>query len=137
MARRGSSAAIDDTKAVEATAAAASSEPPIMRVRRPKRSPMRAMTGRAAMAAMENTARLTPMASPSPPSSFSMNRGITETAIPTNTKKASVAAVTITNGAVTSRGRVGSVTGAMMGHQRPSERVHSPSPAARRMSQGT
>ena len=75
---------------------------------------MRAIVGRAAMAATENTARLMPIASPSPPSSFWMKRGSTVTAMPTNTKKAPVANVTTRNGAVMSRGRAESVIEAMI-----------------------
>src|SRR6476620_11313706 len=75
---------------------------------------MRAIIGRAAIAAIEKTARLTPMANPSPPSSSSMNRGRVETAIPTKTKNARVATVTMTKGALIKRARAESVTEAMM-----------------------
>jgi hypothetical protein len=62
---------------------------------------------------------------------------MTDTAIPTNTKNARVAVVTITNGAVTNRGRVAAVTEAMMGHQRRSDGRHSRPTRRRHMSQGT
>src|SRR6478672_8150853 len=89
---------------------------------------MRAIIGRAAIAAIEKTARLMPTASPSPPSSSSMNRGRVDTAMPTKTKNARVATVTMTKGALIKRARAESVMEAMMASSTPHAPAGFPDP---------
>src|SRR5262249_36862156 len=78
--------------------------------------------GQMAIAAKENTARLMPMARPSPPSSCSMNRGRVATTMPTNVKKASVATITTAKGVETRQKRAGLVLEGMMAESTPPRR---------------
>ena len=83
----------------------ASTAPPTMSTRRPYRSASRPRKGRARIAAIANTATVTPMPNSPAPSGPSMNSGTIGISIPMYTKNTSADAVTTRNGRVNSDSR--------------------------------